>query len=98
VTASSVLTSLSSPKASTLHRVQVGFRFATFAAAVAVAVCSFVAPPVAAGVFIYAFAPTAVGWALSIILHERKEHTDEVAALKAEIETLRQYRSQELAA
>jgi len=61
-------------------------------------VCSFVAPPLVAGVLLYAFYPALTAWAMSIILYERRERTDEVAALKAEVTTLRQYRSQELAA
>lgn len=98
MTASSTLTSLRSPKASTLRRVKVGFQVAAYAAFAVAVACSFVAPPLVAGVLLYAFYPTLAAWAASIILYERKEHTNEVATLKTEVATLRQYRSQELAA
>lgn len=88
MTASSALTSLGSPKTSTLRKIEAGSRVVVWVAAVGLLACALAAPPtvaIAASVYL----TICMASITSRIFLERREHKEEVAVLKAEIETLR---------
>jgi lysylphosphatidylglycerol synthetase-like protein (DUF2156 family) len=88
VTASSALTSLRSPKASTLRRVDDGLHVAAVVLGVAAVVCGLAAAPVA-GVAVATFTVVMLASVAVSTFRRGQQHKEEVAGLKAEIETLR---------